>query len=176
MTHSPDIESQFREVLASSFFLRTTMRRRKSGGLRTIETTYVWDGDRRMVISGYPGRRDWVANMGAHGDVTVSTVEGDRFFETAGTARVVRDRNERVPHLIAFIEHWAERPGFPRWRFMFIINAIKINRKLHLPWWGPFYFVRKVFDQMPCVEITFTGDVVEINGPVPMSEPQTDRP
>jgi hypothetical protein len=176
MTDNSDTENQFHEILATSFFLRTTMRRRKSGGLRTIETTYVWDGDRRMVISGYPGPRDWVANMGANGEVTVSTVEGDRWFETAGTARVVRDRNERVPHLIAFIENWAERPGFPRRRFMFIINAIKINRKLHLPWWGPFYFVRKVLDQMPCVEITFTGEITERRGPEPMSEPQTDRP
>jgi hypothetical protein len=176
MINSSDIEHQFRSIVASSFFLRTTMRRRKSGGNRTIETTYVWDGDRRMVISGYPGPRDWVANMGANSDVTVSTVEGDRWFETAGVARVVRDRNERVPHLLAFIEHWAERPGFPRRRFMFIINMIKLNRKLRLPWWGPFYFARKVLDQMPCVEITFTGDITERTGPQPMSEPQTDRP
>ena len=153
------------------------MTRRRSGTPRTVETTYVWDGGNRIVISGYPGRRDWVANMAAHPEVTVHTVEGDRWFDIPGTARVLRDRNERVPHLLAFIEHWAERPGFPRRRFMFVLNMIKLNRRLHLPWWGPFYFVRKIFDKMPCVEITLTGKPVDRpGGPPPMSEPQTDRP
>ncbi len=153
------------------------MTRRRSGTPRTIETTYVWDGGNRIVISGYPGRRDWVANMGANPDVTVHTVEGDRWFDIPATARVLRDRNERVPHLLAFIEHWAERPGFPRRRFMFVLNMIKLNRRLHLPWWGPFYFVRKIFDQMPCVEITFVGEpVARPGGPPPLSEPEQGRP
>ncbi len=153
------------------------MTRRRSRTLRTIETTYVWDGGNRIVISGYPGRRDWVANMGANPDVTVHTVEGDQWFDIPATARVLRDRDERVPHLLAFIEHWAERPGFPRRRFMFVINTIKLNRRLRLPWWGPFYPVRKILDQMPCVEITFTEEPMRREaGPPPLSEPQTDRP
>ncbi len=153
------------------------MTRRRSGTPRTVETTYVWDGGNRIVISGYPGRRDWVANMAAHPEVTVHTVEGDQWFDIPATARVLRDRHERVPHLLAFIEHWTEQPGFPRRRFMFVINMIKLNRRLHLPWWGPFYFVRKILDQMPCVEITFTREPTKNpGGPPPLSEPQTDRP
>lgn len=164
-------------ILEDSFFIRITMTRRRSGTPRTIETTYVWDGGNRIVISGYPGRRDWVANMGANPDVTVHTVEGDQWFDIPATARVLRDRNERVPHLMAFIEHWAERPGFPRRRFMFVLNMIKLNRRLHLPWWGPFYLVRKIFDQMPCVEITFAGEpVARPGGPPPLSEPEHGRP
>jgi deazaflavin-dependent oxidoreductase (nitroreductase family) len=171
------LDTALRTILENSFFIRITMTRRRSGTPRTVETTYVWDGGNRIVISGYPGRRDWVANMAAHPQVTVHTVEGDKWFDITATARVLRDRNERVPHLLAFIEHWAERPGFPRRRFMFVLNMIKLNRRLHLPWWGPFYLVRKIFDKMPCVEITFTGEPVERpGGPPPMSEPQTDRP
>ncbi len=171
------MDSALRTILENSFFIRTTMTRRRSGTPRTIETTYVWDGARQIVISGYPGRRDWVANMAAHPEVMVHTVEGDQWFDIPATARVLRDRDERVPHLLAFIEHWAERPGFPRRRFMFVVNMIKRNRRLHLPWWGPFYAVRKILDQMPCVEITFTGEPVRRpGGPPPLSEPQTDRP
>ena len=153
------------------------MTRRRSGTPRTVETTSVWDGANQIVISGYPGPRDWVANMAAHPEVTVHTVEGDQWFDIAATARVLRDRNERVPHLLAFIEHWAERPGFPRRRFMFVLNMIKLNRRLHLPWWGPYYFVRKIFDQMPCVEITLTGEPVERpGGPPPLAGPEHGRP
>ncbi len=171
------MDSALENILENSFFIRITMTRRRSGTPRTVETTYVWDGANQIVISGYPGPRAWVANMAAHPEVTVHTVEGDQWFDIPATARVLRDRNERVPHLLAFIEHWTERPGFPRRRFMFVLNMIKLNRRLHLPWWGPFYFVRKIFDRMPCVEITFTGEPVRREGaPPPLSEPQTDRP
>ena len=171
------MDATLQAILENSFFIRVTMTRRRSGTPRTIETTYVWNGARQIVISGYPGPRDWVANMGANPDITVHTVEGDRWFDIAATARVLRDRNERVPHLLAFIEHWAEQPTFPRRRFMFLINMIKLNRRLHLPWWGPFYFARKILDQMPCVEITLTGEPTRREGrPPPMSEPHTDRP
>ena len=171
------MDSALENILENSFFIRITMTRRRSGTPRTVETTYVWDGANQIVISGYPGPRDWVANMAAHPEVTVHTVEGDQWFDIPATARVLRDRNERVPHLLAFIEHWTERPGFPRRRFMFVLNMIKFNRRLHLPWWGPFYFVRKIFDQMPCVEITLTGEPVERpGGPPPLSEPEHGRP
>ncbi|MDP6824159.1 MAG: nitroreductase family deazaflavin-dependent oxidoreductase, partial [Dehalococcoidia bacterium] len=68
---------ELRRILDSSFVLRTTMTRRRSGGLRTVETTYTWDGVDRIYLSGYPGPRDWVASMGANPSVLVTTVEGD---------------------------------------------------------------------------------------------------
>lgn len=152
------IEPQLQEILTHSFVIRTTMRRRRSGTLRTVETTFVWDGGDRIVLSGYPGKRDWVANMAAHPDVTLHTVEGGRWYDIPARARVVRNRDERLPLLLKFVEHWANRPGFPRGRVMFFVNAVRINRKLHLPWWGPFFFARKILDRMPCVEIRFVGE------------------
>ena len=164
-------------ILSNSFFIRTTMMRRRSKSRRVVETTYVWDGADRIYLSGYPGKRDWVANMGASPAVTVHTVEGGSWYDISGEARVLRDRNERIPHLIQFIEHWALRPGFPRWQVQFFLRALKLNRMLRLPWWGPFYFARKIFDQMPCVEITFAAEPVRrLHGPPELSENRDGRP
>lgn len=152
------LPEDLRRTLDRSFVIRTTMTRRRSGGKRTVETTYTWNGRDRVYLSGYPGRRDWVANMASNPSVVVTTVEGERCYEIPATALVLKDRNERVEHLLAFIERWAERPDFPRRRFAFLLGAIRLNRRFHLPWWGPFYLVRRILDRMPCVELRFTGE------------------
>ena len=141
-----------------------------------IETTYYWDGADQIVLSGYPGKRDWVASMSRNPEITVHTVEFEPGFDIRARARVLRKRNERIPYLIKFIERWAERPGFPRRRFQFMLGAVKVNRKLKLPWWGPFYFARNIFDQMPCVVITLTDEPLERSGPPPALSEQKDRP
>ncbi len=115
--------------------------------------------------------------MAAHPEVTLHTVEGDRWYDIPARARVLRVRKERLPHLFAFIEHWANRPGYPRWRFMLFLRSIRCNRALHLPWWGPFYLARRILDAMPCVEITFAGEpVLRPGGPPPLSEQRGGRP
>jgi hypothetical protein len=173
-----ELPEELRQILRDSFYIRTTMKRRRTGTPRTVETTYYWDGGNRIVISGYPGKRDYVANMAANPDVTLHTVEFEPWFDIPARARVLRDRNERVPLLMRFIERWTIRPGFPRRRFNLAMGAVRLNRKLHLPWWGPFYFARRIFDAMPCVEVTFTGEAVrrDTGGPPPLSEPDTTRP
>lgn len=143
------------------------MTRHRSGGERTVETTYTWDGNECVYLSGYPGKRDWVANMAANPSVVVTTVEGERCYAITATARVLRDRHERVEHLLAFIDRWVERPGFPRRRFRFLLGAIRLNRRLRLPWWGPFYPVRRILDKMPCVELRFTGEPQLLEGGPP---------
>ena len=162
-----EFPDDFRLILDSSFVLRTTMTRRRSGGERTVETTYTWDGVDRVYLSGYPGRRDWVANMAANPVVTITTVEGERNYVIAARASVLKQRNERVDHLLAFIDRWAERPGFPRKRFRLLLGAVRLNRRLHLPWWGPFYLVRRILDQMPCVELQFTEAPRLLEGDLP---------
>jgi deazaflavin-dependent oxidoreductase (nitroreductase family) len=143
-------------ILRKSFFIRFSVRGRRTGQLRTVETTYVWDGGSHLYISGYPGKRDWVANLYANPQVIVHTVEGGKGYDIPATARVIHTRQERTPHLLAFLSHWASRPEAPRMLFLLLLKAVRLNRALSLPWWGPFYVVRKVFDRMPCVEITFT--------------------
>ncbi len=164
-----------KQILRDSFYLRTTLTRR-NGSQRVIETTYYWDGANHIVLSGYPGKRDWVASMSRNPEVIVHTVEFKPGYDIPASAKVLRNRDERLPYLFKFIENWAERPGFPRRRFKFLLGAVKLNRKLRLPWWGPFILARRIFDGMPCVLITFTGDPVERSeGPPEMSEAQ-DRP
>ena len=160
------------DILRDSFRIRTTMTRRRSGSQRTVETTYYWNGTDEVVLSGYPGRRDWVANIAANPVVTLHTVEFEPWFEIPGRARVIWKTNDRLPHIFNFIGRWAERPGFPRRRFAFALAAIQLNRRLRLPWWGPFWFARKVLDNMPCVVVTFTGSPMKrMYGPPPLSEP-----
>ena len=99
------------DILRDSFRIRTTMTRRRSGGERTVETTYYWNGADQVVLSGYPGRRDWVANIAANPVVTLHTVEFEPWFEIPGRARVIWKTNDRLPHIFNFIGRWAERPG-----------------------------------------------------------------
>jgi len=169
MPHLPD---DLRHILEHSFAIRTTFRR-KNGSPRTLETTYGFSGEPRIVLSGFPGRRDWVASLAHAPDVTVHTVEGSPGFDIAGRARVLRDREERMPHLFAFIDRWSMRPGFPRRRFGFLVGAVKVNRRLGLPWWGPFYLARRIFDGMPCVVIDFVGEPRRRAGPPPPVTPPT---
>jgi hypothetical protein len=112
-----------------------------------------------------------VANLAAHPDVTVHTVERGVFYDIPGRARVLRDRRERTPRLLAFLARWADRPEAPRRIFNLVLGAIALNRHLHLPWWGPFYLVRRLFDRMPCVEIVFVGPPVRRRGPPPEPSP-----
>lgn len=165
-----------RNILATSFYMRATLTR-KDGRPRTVEMTYFWDGTEKIYFSGYPGKRDWVASMTRHPDLTIHTVEGDRWFDIPARARMIRERNERLPYLLAYIAHWAKRPGYPRWQMRLFLGAIRCNRALHLPWWGPFVFARRILDRMPCVEITFTGPPeARAGGPPELSEPREGRP
>ncbi len=171
---------QLEKILSESFYIRTTLTR-KDGSSRTVETTYVWvkeNGTNKIILSGYPGKRDWVASMARNSKVTVHTVEFEPWFDIPGEARVVRDLDEKLPRIFEFIAHWALRPNFPRTKFKILLGAVKINRALRLPWWGPFIIAKRVFNGMPCVEITFTGKAVmrEDGAPPLLSEPRDDRP
>ena len=180
-SNSPSrLPAQLEEILSNSFYIRTTLTR-KNGTERTIETTYVWlreDGVNKIILSGYPGKRDWVASMSNNSTVTVHSVEFEPWFDIPAEARVIRDLNEKLPRIFAFIEHWSLRPGFPRKKIKVLLGAVKINRALGLPWWGPFILAKRIFTEMPCVEITFTGEPVlrVTDGPPPLSEPQENRP
>jgi hypothetical protein len=179
-TKAHKLPVQLEKILSDSFYIRTTLTR-KNGTKRTIETTYVWsqeNGVNKIILSGYPGKRDWVASMSRNPEVTVHSVEFEPWFDVPAEARVIRDLNEKLPKIFSFIEHWALRPGFPRTKFKILLGAVKINRALKLPWWGPFIIAKRIFNGMPCVEITFTGDAfLRTDGaPPPLSEPQDGRP
>ena len=69
-----DFPDELQRILRDSFALRTTLTR-KTGQRRTIETTYWWDGAREIALSGFPGKRDWVASLARNPAVVIHTVE-----------------------------------------------------------------------------------------------------
>jgi hypothetical protein len=160
-------------ILYHSFVIRTTLTRRSDGKPRTIETTYVWDAHDRVYLSGFPGKRDWVASMNSNPKVILHTVErreNGESYDIPAIVHVLKDRAERIPFLLAFIERWVRRGGQSLFLIKCALILIQLNRKLGLPWWGPFYLVRRLLDKMPCVEITFIGDpTTRANGPPPIS-------
>ena len=161
------VDDTFRRVLDASFVIRVTHRGRRSGLPRVLESTYCWDRVGKIYLSGYPGRRDWVANMAADPDVTVYTVEGGWWFAAPAIARVVRSREERLPYITEYVRHWLRLGGGQRRLIRWALAAVRVNRALHLPWWGPFYCVRRTFDAMPCVELTLTGPPIALDSPPP---------
>jgi hypothetical protein len=170
-----NLPDDLRLVLRKSFVLRTTFAR-LDGSPRTLETTYGWTGGDEIVLSGFPGKRDWVASLARNPEVRVHTVEYAPIYEIPGHARVLRDREERLPHLFAFVDRWSERPGFPRRRFAFLLGAVRLNRRLGLPWWGPFYIARRIFDAMPCVLVKFSGAAHPHRGaPPPVTPPRLEK-
>lgn len=167
------VDDAFRRALSTSFVIRVTHTGRRSGLSRVLETTYYWDGAGKVYLSGYPGKRDWVANMGAHPDATVYTVERGQWFAVPAAARVLRVREERTPYVMAYVRHWLRLGGGQRRLVRWALAAVRVNRALRLPWWGPFYCIRRVFDSMPCVELTLTGEPVPLDAPPP--EPTLPR-
>ena len=166
LARPPSLPEALRRTLRDSFVVRVSHRGRRTGTPRVLETTYVWDGGLRVYLSGYPGRRDWVANMAAGPSVTLHTVESEPRYDVPAKARVLRGRDERMPHVLAFVERWASR-GAGGWPLRLALRAVRLNRALRLPWWGPFYPVRRLLDAMPCVELEIVGEPVVRRGPSP---------
>ena len=164
----PDSDAaDLRRLLDASFVIRVSHAGRRSGLPRVLETTFSWDGADKIVLSGYPGKRDWVANMGANPEVTVYTAEGSPWLAVPARARALRSRKERTPRLIAYVRRWLRLPGGQRALIRCALHAVTLNRALGLPWWGPFYCVRRIFDAMPCVELTLEGPPVRRSAPPP---------
>lgn len=167
-----DLPADLQRILQTSFAIRSTVTRR-NGTLRVVETTYHWPGDDTVVLSGHPGKRDWVASMKRHPEVTLHTVESRPWFDIPARARVVRDLDEKVPLLVGFVTRWSSR-SLPMWlQFKVAFAALRVNQALGLPWWGPFGAARRIFEQMPCVVLTMTGPPTrrDEGGPPRLSEP-----
>ena len=140
------LPEELKEILRKSFLIRISVEGRKTKAVRLVELTYYWDGNKKIYLSGYPGKRDWLANMQSNPHVTVHTVEFETNWDIIAKARIVEDRNERITYILNYIEHWSVRTGYPRIIMQFSTRMIKLNKKLNLPWWGPFWFARKILD------------------------------
>ena len=113
-----DLTADLRRILSGSFFLRTSMIRRRTGTLRTVATTYVWDGEDRLYLSGYPGRRDWVANMAANPEVTIHTVESEPWYDipasTGLLVQVFQGAGSNLPYGLCVSTTACTYPGVGR--------------------------------------------------------------
>jgi hypothetical protein len=164
---STDLPQDLAESLSKDFFIRFTTTGRRTGIPRTSETTFVWDKDGSFVVSGYPGKRDWIANMAADANVTLHTVEHGVYYDIPVKAEVITRREDRTGPLIAFLSRWASRPQATQKLFRLALGAIRVNHKLKLPWWGPFWAARKVLDRMPCARLVMVSFPTPRRGPPP---------
>jgi hypothetical protein len=166
-----DLPLDFQRILKNSFAIRSTVKR-KNGQPRVVETTYHWPGGDTIVLSGHPGKRDWVASMNHTPEVMVHTVQFKPWFDMPATARVVRDLDEKVPLLVGFITNWSNNSWLMWLQFKFAFTALRVNQTLGLPWWGPFGFAKRMFSGMPCVVLTLHGEALQRDegGPPRMSE------
>jgi deazaflavin-dependent oxidoreductase (nitroreductase family) len=151
-------------ILDQSFVIQITATGRRSGLPRTFEVTYVWDGDSRIYVSGYPGKRDWVANLAASPAVVVHTVQGEANYDIPAIAYVIKTRKYRLPHILDFIKHWAARMGPFGIPFRIASMLISVTSFLNIPFWGPLFPVRLLIDRMPCVEISFSDPPIRTSG------------
>jgi deazaflavin-dependent oxidoreductase (nitroreductase family) len=146
-----------RAALREGFAVRTLHTGRRTGQPRMVETTFVWDGAERVVLSGYPGARDWVANLAAHPEASVLVPTRAGVYALPVRARVLRERRERISPLLRFIGHWAGRMGPRGWGLRALVGVLRAHHALRLPWWGPHALAVRVLDRMPCVELVITG-------------------
>lgn len=165
------MEQKFQLILKNSFLLRVEHKGRLTHKTRVVEVTYYWDGLKRIILSGYPGRRDWVANMSENHQVLIYTVEGSDWYQISGVSQAIRNRFERNQYILKYIDRWNNLPGNKKLLISLIIKSIQIKEKLRIPWWGPFYLVQKIFDKMPCIEIVITGEPQRNYSPPPVASP-----
>tara|TARA_A100001037_G_C15149081_1_gene637984 strand:- start:212 stop:709 length:498 start_codon:yes stop_codon:yes gene_type:complete len=161
----------FRKILANSFLLRVGHVGRRTGVNRIVEVTYCVTDDRKIILSGYPGPRDWVANMSQNPEVMIYTVEGEYWYRIKGISRLVSNKEQRNRYIIQYINRWNNLPGNKRLLISFTLNVVHLREKLHLPWWGPFYLVQKIFEKMPCIEITLVEEPQQSHLPPPPPSP-----
>ena len=162
-----EIPSELVKILNKSFLIRISIKGRRTNTTKVVELTFYWNGQKKVYLSGYPGKRDWVANMKTHQNVTLHTVEFNPKWDIPSKARIVTNQEERIVYILKYIERWSKRPGYPRILIQFAIKMIKINKKLKLPWWGPFRLAKRILNQMPCVEIEFQDTPKTRIKPVP---------
>ena len=90
-----DLNTHVEAYLQGSFLIRTKTKRRKTKTSYVFESTFVSDGNRTIYLSGYPGRRDWVANISANPDVTLHSVGNNYGFEIRASASVIRGFDQK---------------------------------------------------------------------------------
>jgi deazaflavin-dependent oxidoreductase (nitroreductase family) len=151
------LPSALRAALREGFAVRTLHTGRRTGAPRMVETTFAWDGADHLVLSGYPGARDWVANLAANPRASVLVPTEQAVYAVPVRARVLRARRERVPHLLRFVGRWARRMGPQGWVLRGAVCLLRAHHALRLPWWGPYAIAARLLERMPCVELTFTG-------------------
>lgn len=164
------IPPHFASILSNSFLLRTSATGRKTGLTRITETTFHWDGDSKVILSGYPGKRHWVANMKANPKVMVHTVQGLIWYDIAATARIVSAEREREKLLLGFIDHWASQARSIGVCIRSIVFFAKVMAVARVPYWGPLLPLKSIIRRMPCVELTFESIPALRSEPPPEKE------
>ncbi len=98
------MDDRIRRALSRGHLIDITTSGRKSGQPRRIEVVFH-NLDGRIVISGMPGRRSWLANLGAQARFTFH-LKGPVKADLPARARVITDPAERREVLARVAQAW----------------------------------------------------------------------
>ena len=107
------VDQSIRDALQQGHTIDITTTGRRSEKQSRIETAFQ-NIDGRVYLSGFPGKRDWYANLVANPDFTFhlkQTVTAD----LPARARPITDPAERRAVFIPFLANWDRSGEIERW-------------------------------------------------------------
>lgn len=99
---------RIRSALQQGGVIDITTTGRTSGEPRRIEIVF-FNVDGRVCISGMPGTRGWLANLGADPAFTFHLKKGVQ-ADLPATARIILDPDERRPIIENVVRAWKREP------------------------------------------------------------------
>jgi deazaflavin-dependent oxidoreductase (nitroreductase family) len=107
------MDQQVRDALRQGHTIDITTNGRKSGKPSRIEIAFQ-NIDGTIYISGFPGKRDWYANLIANPAFTFH-LKQNVSADLPATARPITDPAERRTVFIPFLANWDRSPEIEKW-------------------------------------------------------------
>lgn len=146
-------------ALQNDFLIDLTTFGRNTGRPHTIECRFMYENG-KVYVSGFPGKRDWLANVTKNPKVFIRLKQSID-VAIAAEGRVVTSEKERRPLLARYMEFWTPiNPVEKALRFV-VISLTKFWVKTRLPLWGPMLPISRIMKKMPLVEFTLLEEVAQ---------------
>ena len=151
------IRPEILHALSQDELIELTTYGRKTGQPHIIECRFMYAGD-KVYVSGFPGKRDWVANIKNNPKALIHIKQSaEAMIQAEG--RVVTREKERRSFLVRYMEFWSPINPIEKLVRFFVINSAKVWIRLGLSMWGPMWPIGRIMKRMPLVEFTLLQEV-----------------